>query len=159
MRWATIGVADAWHRYKRIMPPRLEPLWPTQRTLSRLYKRTTKPITPAMPGRLLPHRPKALLIVIPSSCKGLIGQSSCQYAKALLAAYADAWGSELITVGDTGGGLVGLQWVSCDLHQHTTLRHTATGRTVTLRATFTRPTPTGKTAPSSTTTHKQPMPI
>ena len=60
------------------------------------------------------------------------GKEIANYAKAVWAAYPDA-SVELITVGDTGGGLVAVQWV---LHGTNTGTlpdgRPATGRTITL---------------------------
>jgi steroid delta-isomerase-like uncharacterized protein len=75
----------------------------------------------------------------PRAGKGLTGKTIVNYAKAVWAAYPDA-SVELITVGDTGGGLVALQWVLRGTNTGTLPDGTpATGRTVTLPgATFTQ---------------------
>ena len=68
----------------------------------------------------------------PRAGKGLTGKTIINYAKAVWAAYSDA-SVELITVGDTGGGLVALQWVLRGTNTGTLPDGTpATGRTVTL---------------------------
>ena len=67
------------------------------------------------------------------------GKAIVNYAKAVWAAYPDAL-VELITVGDTGGGLVAAQWVLRGTNTGTLADGTsATGCTVTLPgATFTQ---------------------
>src|SRR3984957_7710748 len=67
------------------------------------------------------------------------GKAIANYAKAVWAAYPDA-SVELITVGDTGGGLVATQWMLHGTNTGTLPDGTpATGRTVTLPgATFTQ---------------------
>jgi steroid delta-isomerase-like uncharacterized protein len=68
----------------------------------------------------------------PRAGKGLTGKAIAHYAKAVWTAYPDA-SVELITVGDTGGGLVALQWVLRGTNTGTLPDGTpATGRTVTL---------------------------
>ena len=67
----------------------------------------------------------------PRAGKGLTGNAIANYAKAVWAAYPDA-SVELITVGDTGGGLVALQWVLRGTNTGTLPDGTpATGRTLT----------------------------
>jgi steroid delta-isomerase-like uncharacterized protein len=75
----------------------------------------------------------------PRAGKGLTGKAIANYAKAVWAAYPDA-SVELISVGDTGGGLVAAQWVLHGTNTGTLPDGTpATGRTVTLPgATFTQ---------------------
>jgi hypothetical protein len=75
----------------------------------------------------------------PRAGKGLMGKAIANYAKAVWTAYPDA-SVELITVGDTGGGLVALQWVLRGTNTGTLPDGTAsTGRTSTLPgATFTQ---------------------
>jgi steroid delta-isomerase-like uncharacterized protein len=75
----------------------------------------------------------------PRAGKGLTGKAIANYAKAVWAAYPDA-SVELISVGDTGGGLVAVQWVLHGTNTGTLPDGTpATGRTVTLPgATFTQ---------------------
>jgi steroid delta-isomerase-like uncharacterized protein len=68
----------------------------------------------------------------PRAGKGLTGKAIANYAKAVWAAYPDA-SVELITVGDTGGGLVAVQWVLHGTNTGTLPDGTpATGRTITL---------------------------
>jgi steroid delta-isomerase-like uncharacterized protein len=68
----------------------------------------------------------------PRAGKGLTGKEIANYAKAVWVAYPDA-SVELITVGDTGGGLVALQWVLRGTNTGTLPDGTpATGRTITL---------------------------
>jgi steroid delta-isomerase-like uncharacterized protein len=68
----------------------------------------------------------------PRAGKGLTGKAIANYAKAVWAAYPDA-SVELITVGDTGGGLVAVQWVLRGTNTGTLPDGTpATGRTITL---------------------------
>jgi steroid delta-isomerase-like uncharacterized protein len=75
----------------------------------------------------------------PRAGKGLTAKEIANYAKAVWTAYPDA-SVELITVGDTGGGLVADQWVLHGTNTSTLPDGTpATGRTVTLPgATFTQ---------------------
>ena len=69
----------------------------------------------------------------PRAGQGLTGKAIVHYAKAVWVAYPDA-SVELITVGDTGGGLVAAQWVFRGTNTGGTLPDgaPATGRTVTL---------------------------
>jgi steroid delta-isomerase-like uncharacterized protein len=75
----------------------------------------------------------------PRAGQGLTGKAITNYAKAVWSAYPDAL-VELITVGDTGGGLVAAQWVLRGTNTGTLPDGTsATGCTVTLPgATFTQ---------------------
>ena len=68
----------------------------------------------------------------PRAGQGLTGKAITNYAKAVWAAYPDA-SVELITVGDTGGGLVAAQWVFRGTNTGTLPDSApATARTVTL---------------------------
>ena len=68
----------------------------------------------------------------PRAGKGLTGKAIANYAKAVWTAYPDA-SVELITVGDSGGGLVAVQWVLHGTNTGTLPDGTpATGRTITL---------------------------
>jgi steroid delta-isomerase-like uncharacterized protein len=69
----------------------------------------------------------------PRAGQGLTGEATVNYAKAVWAAYPDA-SVELITIGDTGGGLVAAQWVFRGTNTGGTLPDgaRATGHTVTL---------------------------
>jgi steroid delta-isomerase-like uncharacterized protein len=75
----------------------------------------------------------------PRAGQGLTGKAIANYAKAVWAAYPDA-SVELITCGDTGGGLVAVQWVLRGTNTGTLPDGTpATGRTITLSgASFTQ---------------------
>src|SRR5258708_18008431 len=75
----------------------------------------------------------------PRAGKELTGKAIAEYAKAVWTAYPDM-SIEIVSRGDTGGGLIASQWVLHGTHNGPYFDGTApTGRTLTLpRATFTQ---------------------
>jgi steroid delta-isomerase-like uncharacterized protein len=86
------------------------------------------------------HDPDAILALYadggiytaPRAGEALTGRAIAEFAKKAFTAYPD-WSAEIITIGDTGGGLVATQWL---LHGTHTGPHfdgsPPTGRTLTL---------------------------
>jgi len=64
-----------------------------------------------MPMRSSRSSWKAAPTVIPSQVKALTGQAIADFAKWVFAAFPDA-SFEIVSIGDTGGGLVAWQWLA-----------------------------------------------
>ena len=68
----------------------------------------------------------------PRAGEALTGQAIAEFAKKAFTAYPD-WSAEIITIGDTGGGLVATQWVLHGTHTGPYFDGSPpTGRTLTL---------------------------
>jgi predicted ester cyclase len=83
-----------------------------------------------MPTQLTPHTLKGGTYRTPRKGHDLIGQAIGDFAKSVWVAFPDA-SLEIISIGDTGGGLVAIQWILHGTHTGPLMDETPpTGRKV-----------------------------